>query len=197
MEISANLIDGVVIGVIFLSAILAWSRGFMREGLGLIGWVLAGLGAAAAAPFLMPHMAKLPVVGGMVAGNCNFSLGVAFFVAFAVILGVLAVLTPALGDAVRDSALGGLDKVLGFLFGVARGVLIVGVAAWALHALFPSVTSDPAMQEARTGGFLTDLRDGITRAIPTEMPAWATGRMGNLMSVCAAPAPADAPPTEL
>lgn len=200
MDISPNVIDGVVIGVIFISAVLAWSRGFTREAVGLIGWVLAGVGAAAAAPLLMPYMTRLPVVGGMMTGNCTLSLGASFLIAFAVLLAIIGILAPSLGDAVRNSALGALDKALGFLFGAARGVLLVAVAAWALHALMPNLTSSDAMRDARTGGFLSDLRVGLTEALPTEAPAWASGRVDGLMSTCApAPgaAPALAPPTDL
>ncbi|WP_018631706.1 CvpA family protein [Neomegalonema perideroedes] len=183
MDISPNVIDGVVIGVIFVSAILAWSRGFTRETLGLVGWALAAAGAAAAAPLLMPYMTKLPVVGGMLTGNCTFTLAAAFLIAFAVLLAILGILTPSLGDAVRSSAIGGLDKALGFLFGAARGVLLVAVAAWALHAL--GLSDSLALQEARTGGFLNDLRNGLAEALPTEAPAWASGRLDGLLSTCA------------
>ena len=36
-----TIIDGVVAGVIILSALLAYSRGFVREGMAILGWVLA------------------------------------------------------------------------------------------------------------------------------------------------------------
>lgn len=196
MDISPNVIDGVVIGVIFISAILAWSRGFTRETLGLIGWAAAGLGAAFAAPLLLPYMTKLPVVGGMMTGNCTVALGAAFLISFAVLLAIVGILAPSLGDAVRSSSIGALDKALGFLFGAARGVLLVAVAAWALHALLPSLTDSDAMREARTGGFLNDLRAGLSEALPTEAPAWARGRLDGWMSVCvsASPAPAAVSP---
>ena len=188
MEISSNVIDGVVIGVIFISAVLAWSRGFTRETLGLIGWGLAAVGAAAAAPFILPYMGRLPLVGGMVTGNCEYSLVAAFLIAFVILLTLLGILTPSIGDAVRGSAVGALDKALGFLFGAARGILLVAVASWAIHAISPSLTEGAAMRDARTGGFLTDLRVGLDNALPLEAPAWASGRLEGLLATCGAPA---------
>ena len=56
-----TIIDAVVAVVILLSAILAWSRGFVRESLAILGWIAAAVLAFLFAATLRPMIAQLPV----------------------------------------------------------------------------------------------------------------------------------------
>lgn len=127
-----TIIDGVVAGVILVSAILAYSRGFVREGMSIAGWIVAAILAymfapPAAAP---PLVKEIPVVNEFFADSCELTLLVAFAGVLALSLVVVSLFTPPLfSSVVQRSALGGIDQGgLGFLFGVLRGVLLVAIA---------------------------------------------------------------------
>ena len=65
-----TLIDGIAAGVIVLSAILAYSRGLVREAMAIAGWVGAAVLAFVFAPTAQPLIKEIPVINGFLADNC-------------------------------------------------------------------------------------------------------------------------------
>ncbi|MEM8577525.1 MAG: CvpA family protein, partial [Pseudomonadota bacterium] len=123
-----TIIDGVVAAVIILSALLAYGRGLVREAMAIAGWIAAAILGFLFAPRVEPLVREIPVIGDFLADSCELSVIGAFALVFAVALIVVSLFTPLFSSLVRRSALGGLDQALGFIFGVARGVLLVAVA---------------------------------------------------------------------
>ncbi len=64
-----TLIDGIAAGVIVLSAILAYSRGFVREGMAIAGWVGAAILAFLFAPAVQPLVKEIPVLNTFLSDN--------------------------------------------------------------------------------------------------------------------------------
>ena len=133
-----TIIDGVVAVVIVLSALLAYSRGFVREAMAIAGWIVAAILAFIFAPRVEPLVKEIPVIGSFIADSCELSIISAFALVFALALVIVSLFTPLFASLVQRSALGGLDQGLGFLFGVARGVLLVAVAFFAYETMVTS-----------------------------------------------------------
>ncbi|GEO82376.1 CvpA family protein [Pararhodospirillum oryzae] len=115
-----NPVDLVVLAVLLLSAVLAFMRGFVHEVLGIAAWV----GAATVA--LAGHKALAPLMRGLVPGSADWvAEAAAGAVLFLATLILLFILTGAIARQVRKTALNTLDRSLGFLFGLARGALIL------------------------------------------------------------------------
>ena len=125
-----TIIDGIVAAVLIISAILAYSRGFVRELLGISGWVAAAIVAFIFTPDAVPLIQEIPVelVQDLFDGNCGLALIAAFGALFALTLIVFAIFSPIFAGAIQRSALGAIDQGIGFLFGLARGLLLVLVA---------------------------------------------------------------------
>lgn len=145
-----NLVDLIVLAVIAVSALLGLSRGFVREILGLGSWLLAGYGALRFGPALLPFMNRTldnPDIAGIAA----------YGTAFILLLIVLSLLSNMVGSVVRVSALGGLDRTLGLLFGMARGAIVL-IAAYILGGVvLPHAESwPPQIRQARTIPLLYD-----------------------------------------
>ena len=105
-----TIIDGVVALVIVLSALLAYSRGFVREALAIGGWIVAGLLAFIFAPQVEPLVKEIPMVGDFLGDNCELSMIAAFAVVFAVALIIASLITPLFSSVVQRSAVGGIDQ---------------------------------------------------------------------------------------
>jgi membrane protein required for colicin V production len=75
-----------------------------------------------------PLMQEIPILSEFLGDSCELSVIAAFAGVFAIALILISIFTPVFAGAVQRSALGGIDQGLGFLFGVARGVLLVAVA---------------------------------------------------------------------
>ena len=185
-----TLIDGIAAGVIVLSAILAYSRGLVREAMAIAGWVGAAVLAFVFAPSAQPLIKEIPVINGFLADNCELSIVAAFALVFAVGLIIAALFTPLFSSVVQRSALGGVDQGLGFLFGVARGVLLIAVAFFVYDKA--SLTNSVAMvDDSRSAKVYASFQDSISASMPENVPNWIIGRYEDLTLVCV---PADAAP---
>jgi membrane protein required for colicin V production len=182
-----TLIDGIAAGVIVLSAILAYSRGFVREGMAIAGWVGAAILAFLFAPTVQPLVKEIPVLNNFLSDNCELSIVASFAGVFALGLIVASLFTPLFSSVVQRSALGGVDQGLGFLFGVARGVLLIAVAFFVYDKA--SLTSSVAMvDDSRSAKVYASFQDSISASVPDNVPDWIKGRYNDLTKVCVAPA---------
>jgi len=187
-----TLIDGIVAVIIVMSAILAYSRGFVREALAIGGWIGAAVAAFFLAPPVEPLMREIPVVGEFLGDSCELSMIGAFAVVFALALVIVSLFTPLFSSAVRHSALSGIDQGLGFLFGVLRGALLVVVALVVYDRL---IVTDPIpmIDDSRTAMIFAEVSDNVNQRIPDEAPNWLVQRYEDLVGACDAPTEAGLP----
>jgi membrane protein required for colicin V production len=114
-------LDYIILGVVLLSAIAGAVRGFLREVCSLLSWVLAVWLAWKFAPSLEPYL------GGALR-QAPFGAWAARGIVFVTVLVAGAVIAVVLGYFVRLSMFSGLDRFLGFVMGLLRGAVIVGIA---------------------------------------------------------------------
>ncbi len=130
-----NWVDWAILAVVALSTLISLWRGFAREALSLAGWVaaflIANMYAARMAP-LLSGMTDNPTIR-FVAG---FAL---LFVATLLVTGVVVMLAKQL---IRMTGLGTLDRLLGTVFGVARGLILIVVAVFLAEQLLPPEEQD-------------------------------------------------------
>ncbi len=189
-------VDGVAAIIILISSILAFSRGLVRELMAILGWIGAAIAAYYFAPGVQPLVKELPVVGEFLSDSCELSVVAAFAGVFVIGLIVAALFTPLFSGAVQRSAIGGIDQALGFLFGAARGVLLIAVA----FIVYDRVLSDqaiPMIDNSRTALVFANFQANIDENIPSDAPGWIVDRYNDLTNVCApggAPVTPDATP---
>jgi membrane protein required for colicin V production len=139
-------LDYVIVGVILGS--IGWGvwRGFTREVMSLVGWVLAFLAAnTVAGPLgeMLPPSLATPEVRVLIA----------FLAVFVLVVAAAALVGMLLAKAFKAAGLGGVDRTLGGLFGVARGVIIL--LACTIAAGLTAVPRHEAWKESVGAGMLT------------------------------------------
>lgn len=182
-----TIIDGVVALVIVLSALLAYSRGLVREALAIAGWIVAGILAFIFAPQVEPLVKEVPVIGDFIADSCELSMIGAFAAVFAVALIVASLITPLFASLVQRSALGGLDQGLGFLFGVARGILLVVIAYFVYETVVTS-QNIAMIDDSRSARVFSRMTEKVQDGNPEQALGWITLQYEELVSACDAPA---------
>jgi membrane protein required for colicin V production len=142
---SFELLDIILIGIMLISGILALMRGFTREVLSVIAWGLA----AAAAYFAIQQPKLLDLARPYVDKEilAQVAVGVA---AFLIVLIIASIISVKLSDAVVDSAAGAVDRTLGFIFGLARGLVLVAIAYLFYGWLVPQDKQDAWVKNARS-----------------------------------------------
>ncbi|MGQ0566235.1 MAG: CvpA family protein [Gemmobacter sp.] len=189
-----TLVDGAVALVIVLSAVLAYSRGLVRESLAILGWIGAAVLAYYFAAQAQPLIREVPVLNRFLGESCELSIIAAFAAVFAIGLVIASLFAPLLSSVVQRSILGGLDQGLGFLFGVLRGILLVAVA-FIVYDRAVGPNSYPIIDNSRSAKVFASFQTNINDSIPQDAPGWIVARYEELTSVCAAPATPTAPET--
>ncbi len=138
-SLGVNIADLAVAVVLLLSALLAFARGFVHEVFSVAGWIGAIFATIYAMPLVKPRavewMKGIPKLPDWVSPDtvAPFVAGTLIFV---VTLVVLALLTRIVSRTIQSSAFNALDRALGFLFGLARGAVVVCLAYIAVDWMY-------------------------------------------------------------
>lgn len=122
--------DFVVVGIVLISGIFAFVRGFVREALSLAAWILAAVTAYYAFPYAVPFSDRFLPRGAV----ADVAAAAVLFILALVVLHVIAKMA---AGRIKHSALSPIDRTLGLLFGLARGLLLVCVGYIVLAWFWP------------------------------------------------------------
>lgn len=156
-----NWVDLAVLGVVAISAILAFMRGFVREVLGIAAWLAAGYIAVATNELVKPQFRQW-------IGSPEIADPVSYIAVFVVALIVFSVVTNMLGKAVHSIGLGGVDRSLGILFGAARGTVLVAAVYVVCGLLTASDHWPDPVKQARLLPLVHDGASWLVDQMPAE-----------------------------
>ena len=180
---SFTIIDAIVAIIVVLSALLAYSRGFLRETMAILGWVGATIVAFMFADDVSPLVRQIPYVGDFLAGSCELLILAGFAAVLALALVVASIFAPLLSSLVQRTALNGPDRALGFVFGVIRGILLVAVAFFVYQTMLPG--QDIAMIDgSRSAAVFSPYVDNIQDQNPEQAMGWIQRQYDQLIASC-------------
>jgi membrane protein required for colicin V production len=155
-------LDLLLLAIMVVSGILAMIRGFMREVLSVAAW------AVAAAVTVLLYDKVLPIAEANV-GSGTLAKIAAILGIFLLTLLIASIITARVSNLVLDSRIGALDRTLGFVFGLARGLLIV-VVAFHLFAWFvPPDKLPEGVRDAKSRQALQSTGRWIVSMLPQDM----------------------------
>ena len=158
-----NWVDYAILAIIAISALISVLRGFMSEALSLLGWILSFWVALTFTEELgafLAHWISVP----------SLRLGIAFFVLLISTLLLTALVNYLVGQLVEKTGLTGTDRVLGIVFGVARGAVVVAILV--LLAGLTPFPRDPWWRESSLIVHFQTLAMEIHKLLPPEFAAY-------------------------
>lgn len=164
-----NLIDLIVVTVIVLSGIFALARGFVKEVFSIASWVgavFATLYGFQPASALARQFIGAPLIADAVAGGTVFLLT----------LFVLSFVSSFIANRVRGSAVGSVDRSLGFVFGLLRGFVLLSIAYLAISWALPPEDQPKWVRAAKTMPLLERGAGLISDFAPAEFSRGAPER---------------------
>jgi membrane protein required for colicin V production len=156
-----TLLDVILLGVMLISGLLAMIRGFMREVLSIAGWIAAAVATLWAFGKLKPYAQQY-------FSNDTVASAVTAVGVFLATLIIVSVFTVRISDKVLDSRIGALDRTLGFLFGLARGLIIVVVAFLFFAWLVPDRSQPEWIRSAKSRVVLQGTGDWLMSMLPDD-----------------------------
>jgi len=145
-------VDYVILAILVISAIMGLVRGLLREAVAVITWFLAIILAWYFGTSLEPYL------GGVLVGS-PLRIWAARTIIFVCVLLLGGAVGVVLGHFVRVSMFAGMDKFLGFVFGIVRGVVVVGAFTIAIQAL--SMDQDPKWKNSRLMPYAIGVADAL------------------------------------
>lgn len=156
-----TLLDILLLVVMLISGLLAMIRGFMREVLSIAAWGIAALVTLYSYSRVLP-LAKQYFSSDMLAA------GVAIGGVFLLTLLIVSIITVRISDMVLDSRVGALDRTLGFLFGLGRGLIIVVVAFLFFSWLVPDRSQPEWVRGAKSKVVLQSTGQWLMSMLPDD-----------------------------
>lgn len=154
-----NWADYFIIGVILISTLISLLRGFISEAISLVIWAVAlfvAIKFATPLSNLFINLIKTP----------SLRFVVSFIVLFLVVLIIGSIFSHFVTVLVRSSGLSGTNRLIGMIFGFARGVLLIAILV--LGAQFTSITKDPWWQKSRLIPYFLGIAAWLHQIIPIE-----------------------------
>lgn len=155
-------VDFFILGVILVSGLLSLWRGFVKEALSLLTWIAAPVIAILFYEDFAPWFERwVSVPSGR--------LALAFGILLVLVLILGGLVNYLVGQLVSKTGLTGTDRALGIVFGIARGVMVVGVLV--LLAGLTQVPQDPWWKESIFLKHFVDLALWMRSFLPTDIAA--------------------------
>jgi membrane protein required for colicin V production len=153
-------VDYIILAILVLSAIMGLVRGLLREAIAVITWFLAFVLAWTFASSLEP------MLGGVLVGS-PMRIWVARVIIFVFVLLLGGAIATIVGHYVRVSMFAGMDKFLGFVFGIVRGIVIVGALTIAIQAM--RMDEDPRWKRSRLLPFATGVAEALRSVVGEKL----------------------------
>ena len=163
IQLNINIFDSIILGILFLSAIIAFFRGFLREVFSLGAWV----GAAAATLYLFPHAEEFmkhhikdPKVAAGAASLCLYTIS---FIVISMFFSLI------IRYVKTGSEVGLLDNFLGLIFGGLRGIFVVSLGYLMMSAFVPKDSPPSWLKTSITKPYLKQSSDILVGIAPNYL----------------------------
>ena len=156
-----NNLDVIILIIIGISALIAYSRGLMKEVMSIVGWVLGCIVVIYLLPIINPFTMNY-VKNGTFAGILT---AVVILIAFLV---CWVLFTAKVVGKVRTSKLSSLDRMLGLFFGIARACLLIILCYILIGWIVPADKQSPILQESKYYTLAGTFAEPIEKLIPEE-----------------------------
>jgi len=167
-----TFLDAALIAIASISGLLAMYRGFTREVLSILSWIAA---AGAVFYFVFFHKAVANDFAQTIGTKPQLAQIALGGILFLIVLVIVHLITARISDAVLDGPIGMIDRLLGFIFGLTRGFLLVVIPYMFWYGfLYPqNVEKDVWVRESYSRPYIErtsfELNSFLQRVIPDDL----------------------------
>lgn len=169
-------LDAALIAVCFISGLLAMYRGLARELLSIVSWLIAAAAVLYFVLFYKDFAQELAQQMGTQVAVAQIVVGAIIFL---IVLIIVHLITARISDSILDSRIGMIDRILGFVFGVARGFILIVIPYMFYEAFFPSPDQQfPWVRESKSLPYIQSTGNAIRSVLEYNLPSSLTAPPG-------------------
>ncbi len=176
--------DMISVGLIFLSGVFAYYRGFIKEILLIINWFLAILVAYLISPLIFTTISEIDFVMGILGDSCELMMILSFILGFTLALIAISFITNRISYFIENSILREVNKIFGLLFGFLRGAIIIIIFLIIYNQVLKDSDKWNFIGLSTSNMITLDVQKKILTKYPQNTPEWIISNYDNLLTNC-------------
>ena len=183
METSSSF-DMISAGLIFFSGVFAYYRGFIKEVLLILNWILAIVVAYLISPLIFTSISQIDFVMGILGDSCELMMILSFILGFTLALIAISFITYRISYFIENSIFNEVNKICGLLFGFLRGGIIIIIFLIIYNQVLKESDSWNFIGLSKSNTVTLDVQEKILKKYPENIPEWIISNYDNLLTTC-------------
>ena len=176
--------DMISVGLIVISGVFAYFRGFIKEVLLILNWFLAIVVAYFISPLIFTTISEIEFVMGILGDSCELMMILSFILGFALALIAISFITYRISYFIETSVLNEINKIFGLLFGFLRGGIIIIIFLIIYNQVLKESDSWNVIGLSKSNTITFDVQEKILTNYPQNIPEWIIDNYDNLLTTC-------------
>ena len=176
--------DMISVGLILFSGVFAYLRGFVKEILLILNWILAIVVAYLISPPIFRNISEINFIMNVLGDSCELMMIISFLLGFTLALVTISLVTYRISYLIEISFLNEINKILGLLFGFLRGGIIVIIFLVIYNQVLKETSSLNFIGMSKSNVITLDVQEKIITKYPKNIPEWLIDNYDNLLTNC-------------
>ena len=176
--------DLISAGLMPFSGFFAYFRGFIKEVLLILNWILAIVVAYFVSPLIFVSISEIDFIMKILGDSCELMMILSFLLGFTLALIAISFVTYKISYLIETSIFNEINKIFGLLFGFLRGGLIVIIFLTIYNQVLKDAVSWSFIGLSKSNTITLALQEKILTQYPQNIPEWIINNYDNLLTSC-------------
>ena len=176
--------DLISAGLTLFSGFFAYFRGFIKEVLLILNWILAIVVAYFVSPLIFVSISEIDFIMRILGDSCELMMILSFLLGFTLALITISFVTYKISYLIETSIFHEINKIFGLLFGFLRGGIIVIIFLIIYNQVLKDSVSWSFIGLSKSNTITLAVQEKILTQYPQNIPEWIIRNYDNLLTTC-------------
>ena len=176
--------DLISVVLILFSGFFAYLRGFIKEVLLILNWILAIVVAYFVSPLIFVSISEIEFIMRILGDSCELMMILSFLLGFTLALIAISFVTYRISYLIETSIFNEINKIFGLLFGFLRGGIIVIIFLIIYNQALKDTVSWSFIGLSKSNTITLDVQEKLLTQYPQNIPEWIINNYDNLLTSC-------------
>ena len=176
--------DLISVVLILFSGFFAYLRGFIKEVLLILNWILAIVVAYFVSPQIFVSISEIEFIMRILGDSCELMMILSFLLGFTLALIAISFVTYRISYLIETSIFNEINKIFGLLFGFLRGGIIVIIFLIIYNQALKDTVSWSFIGLSKSNTITLAVQEKLLTQYPQNIPEWIINNYDNLLTSC-------------